>query len=114
LVELWGFGVNGKKTIPSTKQIKNALSVTGTGFIFNERGQFVCPKKNVQIDCNGIAQGYSVDLLFNHLEKKQVGDILVEIGGEVRVKGKKCWLEGNWRVGLESPSGITEDWYPCK
>jgi len=111
LVDLWGFGVNGKKAIPSTKQIKKALSVTGSNLIFIKNDSLLARKKNVQIDCNGIAQGYSVDLIFHYLEKKGIEDILVEIGGEVRVKGKNA-EGGNWKVGLESPSGITEEWYP--
>jgi len=111
LVDLWGFGVSGKKAIPSTKQIKKALSVTGSNLIFIKNDSLLARKKNVQIDCNGIAQGYSVDLMFHYLEKKGIEDILVEIGGEVRVKGKNA-EGGNWKVGLESPSGITEEWYP--
>jgi len=111
LVDVWGFGVNGKNAIPSKKQIKNALSLTGGNLIFIKGDSLLARKKNVQIDCNGIAQGYSVDVLFHYLVEKGIEDVLIEIGGEVRVKGKNA--EGiNWKVGLESPSGITEEWYP--
>jgi thiamine biosynthesis lipoprotein len=68
-------------------------------------------RENVQIDCNGIAQGYSVDCIFHFLETKGLEDIIVEVGGEVRAKGRNAKGE-KWRVGIESPSGITEEWYP--
>lgn len=43
----------------------------------------------VKIDVNGIAQGYSVDIVAVYLEKKGIQNYLVEIGGELRVKGRK-------------------------
>ncbi len=41
------------------------------------------------LDFNAIAQGYSVDVLASYLESKGVINYLVELGGEVKAKGKK-------------------------
>jgi len=111
LVDLWGFGISGKGHIPTSKSIGESLAVTGSQLVSISGDTLKAKKKNVSIDCNGIAQGYSVDVVFHFLESKGLENILVEVGGEVRAKGKKD--NGDlWRVGLESPSGITENWYP--
>src|SRR3546814_18323800 len=54
----------------------------------------------VELDMNGIAKGYSVDVLAGHLERHGVTHYLVELGGELRVKGPK--RDGTpYRVGIE-------------
>ena len=64
--------------------------------------------KRAKFDFNAIAQGYSVDVLGDFLESKGVKNYMVEIGGELKVKGRN--QEGEkWSVGLESPkSTVTE------
>jgi FAD:protein FMN transferase len=41
----------------------------------------------VQFDPNGIAQGYTVDVIAMMLEQKGITDHMVEVGGEVRARG---------------------------
>ncbi|MCB0410235.1 MAG: FAD:protein FMN transferase, partial [Flavobacteriales bacterium] len=54
------------------------------------------------LDFNAIAQGYSVDVLALFLEEKGIENYMVEVGGELRVKGvnKNDTL---WRVGIDKP-----------
>jgi len=56
----------------------------------------------LQIDCNGIAQGYTVDLFADLLEANGVGDYLVELGGEIRSRGNNAKGEP-WVLGVEVP-----------
>jgi thiamine biosynthesis lipoprotein len=79
------------------------LSHTGGGKL-TFRGDSLCKQDPLlQIDCNGIAQGYTVDLLADHLESRGVHDYLVELGGEIRLSGQN--REGRpWKVGVEEPS----------
>ena len=59
-------------------------------------------KDGFKFDFNAVAQGYSVDVLAEHLDKKRIKDYYIEIGGELRVKGKN--REGqDWRIGIDSP-----------
>ena len=111
LVDLWGFGVKGGQQVPSDADIRKALQLTGSRNLIFRNDTLITVRKNVQIDCNGIAQGYSVDCIFHFLETKSLQDIIVEVGGEVRAKGRNAKGE-KWRVGIESPSGIAENWYP--
>jgi len=111
LVDLWGFGVKGGQHLPGDAEIAKALELTGSRNLIFRNDTLIAVRKNVQIDCNGIAQGYSVDCMFHYLEEKGIQDMIVEIGGEVRARGRNA--EGEiWRVGVESPSGIAENWYP--
>ena len=59
---------------------------------------------NVKLDLNAIAKGYAVDMVYKYLNTKDFDNIFVEIGGEVRSKGKN---QNNtfWYIGIENPSG---------
>ena len=101
LVDLWGFGANGKKTIPSEADIRKVLSNTGCNKVFLTGSKLIKESKSVQIDCNGIAQGYTVDLLSELIESKGVNHYMIELGGEIRVLGLND-KELPWSVGIES------------
>jgi thiamine biosynthesis lipoprotein len=57
----------------------------------------------VQIDCNGIAQGYTVDVLARFLEQQGIANYLVDVGGELRARGHNAQHK-TWSVGIEGPS----------
>ncbi|MBQ0016330.1 MAG: FAD:protein FMN transferase [Bacteroidales bacterium] len=60
------------------------------------------------IDFNAIAQGYSVDMVCDCFNQLGVESYLVDIGGEVRMRGLKA--DGTpWKVGVEHPSSSKYD-----
>ena len=56
---------------------------------------------NIKIDINGIAQGYSVDIISNFLRSKDINDFIVNIGGEIFCSGNKKGKD--WVVAIEKP-----------
>lgn len=58
--------------------------------------------KGMQLDVNGVAQGYTVDLIKQYLESHSIKDYLIEVGGEVVCKGKNA-AGRNWRIGIDKP-----------
>jgi len=54
------------------------------------------------IDLSALAKGYAVDCVAELLEKQNVTDYLIEVGGEIRSKGKKS-KDKDWFVGIEKP-----------
>jgi len=64
--------------------------------------------KRSQFNFNAIAQGYSVDVLAHFFESKGVVNYMVEIGGELRVKGKNKFNK-SWTVSLEAPNSTAEN-----
>lgn len=54
------------------------------------------------IDFNAIAQGYTVDVIARMFDAKQLENYMIEVGGEVRAKGKN--QQGKiWRIGIDKP-----------
>ncbi|MBZ4035391.1 FAD:protein FMN transferase [Flavobacterium sp. 17A] len=104
LVEAWGFGKTKNKNVPNDSIIHSAQKCVGNDLI-ELKGNYLS-KKNpcVKIDLDGIAQGYSVDILADLLDKNDINDYVVELGGEIRVKGDKKPSGEKMKIGIESPS----------
>ncbi|GAB3905847.1 FAD:protein FMN transferase [Mucilaginibacter boryungensis] len=101
LVDAWGFGVKKPKAFPNANTVNRLLKIVGSDKIWLT-GSFLHKKApGVQIDLNGIAQGYAADLLAELCEKHKVYNYIAEIGGELRVKGKKPDGEP-FRIGIEA------------
>lgn len=102
LVNLWGFGVAGKKSVPDSAAVSHALRCVGTEKVSITKNILSKQSACVQLDLNGIAQGYTVDLLAAFLESAGINNYIIELGGEIRVKGRKP--EGAlMRIGIETP-----------
>ena len=103
LVDAWGFYETNFVTndIDSTK-ISDALSNIGFDKI-SLIGDSVFMQKNMKLDFNAIAQGYTVDLIANFLQKKGIYNYLINVGGELIAKGKN--EDGKiWSIGIDKPS----------
>lgn len=64
--------------------------------------------KNIFIDFNAIAKGYTVDLIAEYFDSKKVDNYLIEIGGEVVAKGKKI-NDKDWVIGIDKPKENLEE-----
>lgn len=106
LVNAWGFGFKNKDnvtddTIASLKQVVGykQLSVEnradGPHLCFPNAGKGA-------VDASAIAKGYACDVVADLLREEGCKNLLVDIGGEVVLKGVNP--EGNpWRVGITKP-----------
>lgn len=109
LVNLWGFGPDYKPdAVPDAEQIKVLLGQMGQpSLTINRQARTLVKEKPVMIDLSAIAKGYGVDKAAEYLESKGITRYMVEVGGEIRLKGPK--LNGEpWRIAVESPVGIRE------
>lgn len=105
LVEAWGFSARHTTTLPDSASINAILPCVGGDKLWVS-GDSLCKLKScVKIDLNGIAQGYSVDVLAAFLKLKQVHHYIVELGGELVVKGRRQPGGAEMRVGIEAPGG---------
>ncbi|MAO14925.1 FAD:protein FMN transferase [Marinobacter sp.] len=105
VVNLWGFGPDARPdTVPSDAALEKALSDTGYRYLeLNAEAMALRSEKPQYIDLSGIAKGYGVDVVARYLDREGVQAYLVEIGGEVRVNGRKP-DGGAWRLAVEEPS----------
>ena len=106
LVNLWGFGPQEMSLSPPNEAvIKDKLNQIGyKRLILKDDGLFV--KKDIPelyVDLSGIAKGYGVDQVASLLEHLGIMDYMVEIGGEIRVKGKNNQGQP-WQIAVEKPT----------
>jgi FAD:protein FMN transferase len=102
--EAWGFGVNRHRNKPSDDVINRALSCSGSDKLHIIGNKLIKDIPCLKIDVNGIAQGYSVDVLADYIESRGIQNYLIEIGGEIRVKGRKYPGNQIMRIGIEKPN----------
>ena len=100
LVSAYGFGPE------NAINLDNDFSI-GCDSFYIENGEVV-KNENVQIDVNGIAQGFSVDFLSNYFKSKGVLNFMIEIGGEVYCSGMKKGEK--WILGVSNPLGNPSDY----
>ncbi|WP_235527316.1 FAD:protein FMN transferase [Pedobacter sp. Leaf41] len=102
LVQVWGFGPAENNREPSAEEIKTILKCTGMEKLKLENNMLLKSSPCVNIDLNGIAQGYSVDLIANYLTTKGIKSFVAELGGEIRIAGPKP--NGTaMKIGIEGP-----------
>ncbi|MCB0396250.1 MAG: FAD:protein FMN transferase [Flavobacteriales bacterium] len=102
LVRTWGFSPGTPISIDSTV-IDSISRFTGYQNVsILPDGKYVRKHKETQIDFNAIAQGYTVDVLAEFLEEKNISNYLVEVGGELRTAGKNGAGEA-WVIGIDFP-----------
>ena len=102
LVQAWGFGTDKQPEKIDSLLIDSLLKISGMHHINIADNKVIKKKKGVQLNFNAIAKGYTVDVIADFFDKKKINNYLIEIGGEVRVKGKnpKKML---WRIGVDKP-----------
>jgi thiamine biosynthesis lipoprotein len=82
--------------------IKRLLKYVGFEKVRLENNRIIKADTAMKIDLNSIAQGYSVDVVCNFFDSEGIINYMVEIGGEVRAKGRNS--SGKyWRIGIDKP-----------
>ena len=105
LVNLWGFGPEvHPDRIPRETDITAARARSGLDKITLNATQSAIRKHrpDVFLDLSGIAKGYGVDRIAELMSAHGIGHYMVEIGGEIRVRGYKEH-ETPWRIAIEKP-----------
>lgn len=118
LVKAWGFGPEGPRT-EEPMNMDSLLALVSWDFDMqvttaaehggSVRETIVHVEKTqpITLDFNGIAQGYTVDVIYDFLRSKGVENLMVEVGGELRAGGVN---EQNqpWSIGVDDPTSETE------
>jgi len=87
LVNAWGFGFKHEQ-LPTPQQVDSLLQIRS------------------QMDFSAIAKGYGCDAVARLLQSKGISNYMVEIGGEVVVRGHSR-RGADWRVGVVKPTDDT-------
>ena len=87
LVNAWGFGFKHEQ-MPTPEQVDSLLQIRN------------------QMDFSAIAKGYGCDVVARLLEEQGVTNYMVEIGGEVVLRGVSPH-QADWRIGVSKPTADT-------
>lgn len=103
LVNLWGFGPEGRPNkTPSPQTLAQRRERVGIAHLTLNGQQLTKDIPNLYVDLSTIAKGWGVDQVANYLEQQGVQNYMVEIGGEIRLKGIN--RDGvKWRIAIEKP-----------
>lgn len=104
LVNYWGFHKEDFNFNPDSSEIAHLLMLidfSNNSFRLNQ-GAIVRLKPESRLDFNALAQGHSVDVVAHYLEYLGVANYMVEIGGEIKCKGKNP-DKSLWKVGIDKP-----------
>ena len=101
LVNAWGFGFSKKDSI-TPAMIDSLKTFVGYNKVRLEGNTVVKDDPRLLLNCSAIAKGYSCDIVARLLEQEGVENYMVEIGGEVTMKGVNDRGEC-WKIGINKP-----------
>ncbi len=108
-VDEWGFGPSGRPraVLPvSALQQLRELHQDGALALDLQAGT-VTRHGEVWANLSGIAKGYGVDRAAEALEHLGLADYMVEVGGEIRTRGRNA--EGRpWQLAIERPDALPQ------
>ena len=107
IVNFWGFGFEEIQN-KDEKVHAGLMETVGYENLSIKDCLLVKTHPNTQLDFNAIAQGYTVDLIAQELQKIGIHDYMIEVGGELICKGLNA--EGQmWRIGIDKPTEEIEE-----
>ena len=102
LFDLWGFKKD-EFSPPSDADLAQTLAIIGLDNLETVDATHLRKQiPSLRIDVSSIGQGYAVSRIVKILEQINVKNYLVEIGGELKISGKKPNGEP-WKIALEKP-----------
>lgn len=126
LVDRWGFGPAGVSAPPTPAAIADGLRGVGMAAVQIRRAPapaaadapaatgehhlvaFTAPRR---LDLSALAKGRGVDLVAEALQVGGCAHFLVDIGGEIRVRGRSP-RGAPWRLGIEQPGALAPGYRP--
>ncbi|WP_428447799.1 FAD:protein FMN transferase [Photobacterium nomapromontoriensis] len=106
IVNLWSFGPEARpEKMPTDEELAERRKEVGIEHLSVNGKRLIKDIPDLYVDLSSIAKGFGVDVVADYFDELGVKDYLVEIGGELRIKGNN--QEGvPWRIAIEKP---TED-----
>ena len=112
LVNAWGFGKQkiSEADLPTDKKIDSLRKYVGFDKVaLTEKNLIKKRYTEILFDFNAIAQGYTSDVVANYLSARGIKKYIVEIAGEMYLKGKNTVEDKSWTIGVENPLKPLDD-----
>lgn len=101
LVNAWGFGFKQSTGVDSLT-VDSLRQIIGYQRIALKDNRIIKEDPRMMLDCSSIAKGFGVDVVGHLLERKGIKNYMVDIGGEVVVRGKNPRMN-DWQIGINKP-----------
>ncbi|ELE5028715.1 FAD:protein FMN transferase [Vibrio fluvialis] len=104
LVNLWGFGPEARpEVVPTDAELAERKANTGIHHLSVDGNKLSKDLPHLYVDLSTIAKGWGVDVVANYIESRGIHNYMVEVGGEIRLKGLN--RDGvPWRIAVEKPT----------
>lgn len=99
LTEAYGFAGGEAQQQPN---IDSLLEFVGMEKLRIEEDRIIKSDPRLRLDFNSIAKGYTVDCIASEIERMEIEDYMVEVGGEIVCRGRNP-KGGDWRIAVDSP-----------
>ena len=112
LVNAWGFGKQkiSEADLPTDKKIDSLRKYVGFDKVaLTEKNLIKKRYTEILFDFNAIAQGYTSDVVADYLSTRGIKNYIVEIAGEMYLKGKNTVEDKSWTIGVENPLKPLDD-----
>ncbi len=105
LVNLWSFGAEARpREIPDEETLNERLAQVGPDSIeVDETGLQARRLRDVFVDLGGVAKGHGTDRVASYLDGQGIEHYLVNLGGDLIVRGYRDTESQSWRIGIEAP-----------
>lgn len=107
LINLWGFGFCRMDSITS-QTIDSIRTFVGFRKVRLKGNRVIKDDPRTLLNFSAVSHGFICDVIASMFDNKGIPNYLVEIGGEVMVKGVNPDNK-NWRIGIVKPAGDTLD-----
>jgi thiamine biosynthesis lipoprotein len=101
LVNAWGFGFKHEQ-MPSKQQVDSLRQLIGYQHVSLKGHKITMKKQGMMLDFSAIAKGYGVDVIANLLNRHDIKNFMVEIGGEITTRGINP-QRVPWKIGVNKP-----------
>lgn len=103
LVNLWGFGTEKRRALPTQQQIDDVMQYVGIDKIsLGDNGKVIKQFPKTVIDFSSIAKGFACDEIGKMLQRNGITNYIIEIGGEISSHGVNQYGQ-KWHVSIDRP-----------
>lgn len=102
LINAYGFGSGKERKNLTKEEIDSLMLSKGFEKVILANNKIKKPN-NIEFNVNAFAKGLGIDVIGRFIEKQNINDYLVEIGGEIRARGKNT-KNKFWKVAIDDPN----------
>ncbi|HEX8914309.1 MAG TPA: FAD:protein FMN transferase [Humisphaera sp.] len=108
LLRAWDWRADPPR-VPDAAALAEARRLSGWDKVERRPGAVRLPEAGMGVDLGGIGKEYAVDRLVEMAAERGIGNVMVDIGGDLRVSGHGHGKDA-WYVGLEEPDRPGDCW----